>query len=64
MTIITYSRLEWTLINLFTHHTGSITTEPIEQQWYWPHVQDLVRYAKGGLNAEEWAVELMRRLCI
>ena len=60
--LTTYTSFQLTLAALFERTASSITTQPLEEQWYWPKVLELERLARGGLHPAVWCEELLRRL--
>lgn len=62
MTTRTYSLTEIRLAVLFESSSGTVTTQPMEEQWYWPKVQRLVNLGRNGLAALAWFDELYKEL--
>jgi len=57
-----HTELEWAIAGLFEKVGRSSTTQPLEEQWYWSQVEELVFLAEGGLKPSYWVLELLRKL--
>ena len=59
-----YTWLEINLAALFDRVSPAISNAALEDQWYWPRVQRLIRMADNGLRPTGWIEELFRELGI